>query len=110
MADISKDIAAADAAAGSTKPAAGNNPALACDEAYDPGVEYMSTRRQQQGTGGAADVLAAVAAQGYDSDEEVYATARALEAAQGRAGQEYDEDDQAVVRVCTWSLPCLCCC
>jgi hypothetical protein len=54
---------------------------------------------QTRGKAGAARaaVAAAVAAQGYDSDEEVYATAAALGGGEGDEGAEYDADDNRVV-------------
>jgi hypothetical protein len=54
------------------------------------------SRKQQ----GAAAVAAAIAAEGYDSDEEVYATAKALE-----QGGEYDEDDNPLVSAVAGPMP-----
>jgi hypothetical protein len=49
----------------------------------------------RKGTGAAA--AAATAASGYDSDEEVYAAARAAEAAAEKTGMQYDSDDNPIV-------------
>lgn len=49
------------------------------------------------GTGGAVSVEALMSADGYDSDEEVYAAAKALE--EGDDEVEYDEDGNPVLKV-----------
>ncbi|KAF8073162.1 DEAD-box ATP-dependent RNA helicase 24 [Scenedesmus sp. PABB004] len=89
MADIHQEVAAnkPNKAAG----AAGG--AAACDEAADPATEYMAVRAAR-GAGSAAAIAAGVAAAGYDSDEEVYATARALDAAAEADGRGGDSDDE----------------
>ena len=126
MAEINQDIAAADARKQQEEEqqqqqqqqgdGARPNPKprkrtadLSLDEQYDPGVEFMEARQAARRAGGAASIAAAVAAQGYDSDEEVYATARALEEAGGGEGREYDVDDNPLVSCCWgFALPHAC--
>ena len=97
MAEINQEVAASESkpTAAAKKPA--EDPSLACDDTADPGLDYMQARVAARGAAGSAAAVAAqVAAEGYESDEEVYATAKALEERQGN-GRDYDENDNVVV-------------
>ncbi|GIL70856.1 hypothetical protein Vretimale_3928 [Volvox reticuliferus] len=84
MAEINQEVEA-------NKPTARSRPgneATACDEEADPAAEYMEVRKPKS-------ISAATAADhGYDSDQEVYATAKALE---GGADDD-DEEETAGAR------------
>eukprot|EP00879_Flechtneria_rotunda_P027393 GHRR01029341.1.p1 GENE.GHRR01029341.1~~GHRR01029341.1.p1 ORF type:complete len:351 (+),score=108.74 GHRR01029341.1:127-1179(+) len=85
MAEINQEVA-------DNKPnkPAGTDQAEACDEANDPATEYMAVRAARGATSAAA-IAANIAAEGYDSDEEVYATAKAM---QEQAEGELDSDEE----------------
>ncbi|GIL46805.1 hypothetical protein Vafri_3686 [Volvox africanus] len=85
MAEIDQEVAA-------NKPTLRSRPgneATACDEEADPATEYMEVRKPKSlGAATAAD-------NGYDSDQEVYATAKALE---DGADEEDEEEATAGAR------------
>ncbi|WIA29633.1 hypothetical protein OEZ86_012120 [Tetradesmus obliquus] len=76
------------------KPPGAQQAAQACDEAADPATEYMAVRAARGATSAAA-IAAGIAAAGYDSDEEVYATAKALQQQAEAEGRVGDSDDDA---------------
>jgi hypothetical protein len=97
MAEINQEVAAHEGKPAEAVKKPAEDPSLACDDTADPGLEYMQARVAARGAAGSAAAVAAqVAAEGYDSDEEVYATARALEERQGNA-RDYDENDNVLV-------------
>ena len=83
MAGVSAEVAALPAKAAAPRPAA----AAAAEEEYDPVASFMEARGRGGVAGGAA-AGASAGALGYDSDEDVYATAAALDAASGQAAEE----------------------
>lgn len=79
MADINAEVAAQQH--DTAKPAKASHARGETDEDHDHVADYMNARRRNATA--AAAVRASVAAQGYGSDEEVYATAAAVDAASG---------------------------
>ncbi|GMH40606.1 hypothetical protein BSKO_08510 [Bryopsis sp. KO-2023] len=62
---------------------------MGCDEVADPVADFLEARRT-----GAVNVAVAMGA-GYNSDDDVYATAKA---ADGGVDMEYDSDDNPIVK------------
>ncbi|KIY98915.1 hypothetical protein MNEG_9049 [Monoraphidium neglectum] len=84
MSEIHEEVAANKPAPPGARPDA----ALACDDEADPAAEYMAVRQAAGGLSAAQAIAADVAAAGYDSDEEVYATAKALQDQGGGGGDD----------------------